>query len=103
MLLCGGPGLKVRLNRLMVQSGSTTATANLNYALEHADLFNVPNPITMATDHRPFASFGGVGMTLALIIATLWVGRSKASRRIAGLSLFPGLVNVSSPVLSAGR
>lgn len=92
-------GIEGPINPLMVQSGSTTATANLNYALEHADLFNVPNPITMGTIYRPFASFGGVGMTLALIIATLWVGRSKASRRIAGLSLFPGLVNVSSPVL----
>ncbi|MDE3314342.1 PTS sugar transporter subunit IIC [Lacticaseibacillus zeae] len=92
-------GIEGPINPLMVQSGSTTGTANLNYALEHANLFNVPNPITMNTIYHPFASFGGVGMTLALIIATLWVGRSKPLRRIAGLSLLPGLVNISSPVM----
>ena len=92
-------GIEGPINPLMVQAGSTTSTANLNYALEHANLFNVPNPITINTIYHPFASFGGVGMTLALIIATLWVGRSTPLRRIAGLSLLPGLVNISLPVM----
>ena len=81
------------------QAGSTTSTANLNYALEHNNLFNVPNPITIGTIYHPFASFGGVGMTLALIIATLWVAKTRPLRRIAGMSLLPSLVNISSPIM----
>ncbi len=50
----------------MVQSGSTTATANLNYALEHADLFNVPNPITMGTIYRPFCQLWRCGHDLSI-------------------------------------
>jgi len=92
-------GIEGPINPLTVQAGSTTSTANLNYALEHNNLFNVPNPITIGTIYHPFASFGGVGMTLALIIATLWVAKTRPLRRIAGMSLLPSLVNISSPIM----
>ncbi|MHA3065128.1 PTS transporter subunit EIIC [Lacticaseibacillus saniviri] len=92
-------GIEGPLNALNQFGSSPTATANLNYALEHHDLYHVPNPITINTVYYPFANFGGVGMLLALIIATLLIAKTKSARKIAGLSLFPSLVNIANPML----
>jgi len=89
----------LNVNTAFQQGESPTITQNLNYALEHNDLFNVPNPVTMNTTYYPFANFGGVGMMLALIIATLIVAKRPSTRNIAKLSLLPSLVNVPGPML----
>jgi len=76
--------------------GGTLSTDNLNYALEHNSLFNVPHPYTMSTVYYPFANFGGVGMMLALIFAIFIISRRHSTREIAGLALAPAIVN--SPI-----
>ncbi len=46
-----------------------------------------------------FVKFGGVGITLGLIIAILIVGRSRQLRSISKLSLVPGIFNINEPVI----
>ncbi|KRM71362.1 PTS transporter subunit EIIC [Lacticaseibacillus brantae] len=75
------------------QGNGTLGADNLNYALEHNNLFNVPHPYTMSTIYYPFANFGGVGMMMALIFAIFIVSRRHSMREIAGLGLAPAIVN----------
>lgn len=73
--------------------------ANLGYALSHKTAWGIPYPFTPSSLYLGFAAFGGVGITLALIIAILWISRSKNYRRMARLSIAPGFFNVGLPIL----
>lgn len=84
-------GLPVRQLALLDPHGA----ANLNYALAHAHLTQVPYPLTTATIYRPFATFGGMGATLGLLIAMLIC---HYRRRLAWSALGPGLVNLNLPL-----
>lgn len=75
---------------------------NLIYALTHKSL-NVPYPFTPSSLYEGFANFGGVGVTLALVIGILWVGRQQNQQKIAGLSALPAVLNHGTPVLLGAR
>lgn len=75
---------------------------NLTYVLTHKS-FNVPYPFTPSALYSGFANFGGVGVTLALVIGILWVGRQRNQQKIAGLSAFPAVFNHGVPILLGAR
>lgn len=58
----------------------------------------IPNIINVS-QIQTFALLGGSGCTLALLIATFIVSRSKASRAVAKLAIGPGLFNINEPVI----
>ncbi|MDL2057358.1 PTS transporter subunit EIIC [Limosilactobacillus reuteri] len=71
---------------------------NLIYALTHKS-FAVPYPFTPSSLYNGFANFGGIGVTLALVIGILWVGRQTNQQEIAKLSVFPAIFNHGLPIL----
>lgn len=75
---------------------------NLTYVLTHKS-FNVPYPFTPSALYSAFADFGGVGVTLAMVIGILWGGRQKNQQKIAGLSAFPAVFNHGVPILLGAR
>lgn len=75
---------------------------NLTYALTHKSLA-VPYPFTPSSLYSGFANFGGVGVTLALVIGILWVGHQKNQQELAGLSAFPAVFNTGLPILFGSR
>lgn len=91
-------GVPGPINPLNPALANTQSSANLEYALAHASLNNVPYPVSMGTVYQPFAMFGGVGMTLGLLIAILWVSRQRQHRRLAKVALVPTIINVGTPM-----
>lgn len=75
---------------------------NLIYALTHKS-FAVPYPFTPSALYNGFANFGGIGVTLALVIGILWVGHRKNQQKIAKLSVFPAIFNHGLPILFGSR
>lgn len=75
---------------------------NLIYALTHKS-FAVPYPFTPSSLYNGFANFGGIGVTLALVIGILWVGRQNNQQEIAKLSVFPAIFNHGLPILFGSR
>ncbi|PWG00075.1 PTS transporter subunit EIIC [Levilactobacillus bambusae] len=72
---------------------------NFAYVITHDSLKNLPYPVTFHTVVDTFATFGGPGMTLGLIIAILLASDDHHERRITWLSLVPGLGNLNLPLL----
>ncbi|MGM9907577.1 PTS transporter subunit EIIC [Limosilactobacillus sp.] len=72
--------------------------SNLIYALTHSS-FAVPYPFTPSALYNGFANFGGTGVTLALVIGILWVGRNRNQQTVAKLSVFPAIFNNGLPIL----
>lgn len=60
---------------LSASAYSNEISSNLTYALTHKTLVNVPYPFTPSSLYNGFANFGGIGVTLALVIGILWVGK----------------------------
>lgn len=81
------------------QAYGNEMAANLGYALSHKTAWGIPYPFTPSSLYMGFAIFGGVGLTLALIIANLWVAKRKTTRKIARLSMIPGFFNIGLPIL----
>lgn len=81
---------------------SNEVRSNLIYALTHKS-FAVPYPFTPSSLYNGFANFGGIGVTLALVIGILWVGHNKNQQKIAGLSVFPAVFNHGLPILFGSR
>ncbi|WP_283583694.1 PTS transporter subunit EIIC [Limosilactobacillus difficilis] len=73
--------------------------ANLNYALTHKSNWEIPYPFTPSALYNGFANFGGVGVTLAFVIAILWVSRQRNLQRVAVASAVPVFFNVNYPLL----
>ncbi|MDN6672468.1 MAG: PTS sugar transporter subunit IIC [Staphylococcus equorum] len=46
-----------------------------------------------------FVKFGGTGLTLGLIFASLLFARSKQMKQISRLSLLPGIFNINEPMI----
>lgn len=65
---------------------------NLTNALTHKNNWHVPYPFTPASLYNGYGLIGGVGVSLALLIAILWVENRPSHRRIikasAGLTFF---------------
>jgi len=72
---------------------------NLNYALSHHSAWNVPYKYTATTLYQAFGTFGGVGATLALLIAITLVSHSKRALRVSRWSFLPVFFNVNSPLM----
>lgn len=70
------------------------ALANLNYALTHKTSWGIPHPFTPSALYNGFAKFGGLGVSLALLIAILWVSRRKYMRRMADMAAVPVFFNI---------
>lgn len=92
-------GLYGPLNVLHQTTDLNQTTANLNYAIIHHSLANVPYPISMHALYYTYATFGGNGMVNGLIIAILLCSHNHYQRKIAKLSLVPNLLNFNSPLL----
>ncbi|WP_367342336.1 PTS transporter subunit EIIC [Limosilactobacillus sp.] len=78
---------------------SSELSDNLNYALAHKTAWHIPYPFTPSSLYNGFANFGGIGVTLAFVIAILWVSHQKNLRRVASASSIPVFFNVNYPVL----
>lgn len=85
------------------QAYSNETAANLGYALTHKTAWGIPYPFTPSALYQGFAVFGGVGLTLALLIAILWVSKDKNNCRVANYSLIPGIFNIGLPALFGAR
>lgn len=85
--------------RLSTGAYNNEVTSNLVYALTHKTLVNVPYPFTPSSLYNGFANFGGIGVTLALVIGILWVGRRKNQQTVAIWSALPAIFNTSLPIL----
>lgn len=72
------------------------AVINLNYVLNHK---TVPYPFTISNLYNGFAQFGGVGASLALIIAILLIGKNKRMLKVTKWNLFPVFFNINLPFL----
>ncbi|WP_308555783.1 PTS transporter subunit EIIC [uncultured Lactobacillus sp.] len=71
------------------------SVANLSYALSHKTPWNIPYPYTLQSLFNGFGRIGGVGATLALIIAVILVSHQKQKRKIAISSSLPIFFNIN--------
>jgi len=71
-------------------------------SLENLDAFQqgapLPNIIT-GTFQDMFATFGGAGSTLSLLIACVIVCRSQRIRTLSSLSMVPGIFGINEPII----
>lgn len=75
------------------------ASNNLSYALKQHTTVGVPHPYTDTILFNGFGAVAGLGATLALILAILWVSKTSKHRRISQQALFPALFNNGAPVM----
>lgn len=78
---------------------STGAAANLNYALAHHSLSWVPYPFLGSTLYNSFATFGGAGLSLALVIAIMLGTRHHNYHRLVRANFFPVLFNSNAGLM----
>ncbi|HIW71958.1 MAG TPA: PTS transporter subunit EIIC [Candidatus Levilactobacillus faecigallinarum] len=88
------------LGPLPASNGETMAAAeNLATILGHSG-GALPHPLTVQTVIQSYASMGGPGMTLGLLVAIFLVRDNADQRRIGWLSLVPVLSNFNAPLLA---
>jgi PTS system cellobiose-specific IIC component len=85
---------------LGVEKMDVLSTVNLNYALEKHTAWNAPNPFTSSTLYHAFATFGGTGSILGLIIAILIVSKDKDFQTVARWAMIPSIFNIGSGVMA---
>lgn len=83
------------LNFLSTTSNST----NLNSALIHHSLWNIPFPLTIKSLYIAYGSFGSSGMLLALVILILRESKLHDFRIVARWSLLPIIFNLNMPLM----
>jgi len=77
---------------------SIEAAQNLAAVLNHSG-WQVPHPITLHTVVDVYATSGGPGMVLALLLAIFLVRHNVAQRRMGWYCLIPTLGNFNAPLL----
>ena len=92
-------GLSGPYNTIGTVYGDQKYLDNLNYALSHGSAVNVPYKYTVTTLYQSFGMFGGVGATLALLIAISLVSNSHRALRVSRWSFLPVFFNVNSPLM----
>ena len=75
------------------------ASTNLNYALKQHTTVGIPHLYTDTTLFYGFGAVAGLGATLALILAILWVSHNQKHRRLGLQTLFTALFNNGSPLM----
>lgn len=85
---------------LGVEKMDVLSTVNLNYALEKHTAWNAPNPFTSSTLYHAFATYGGTGSILGLIIAILIVSKDKDFQTVARWAMIPSIFNIGSGVMT---
>lgn len=85
---------------LGVEKMDILSTVNLNYALQKHTAWNAPNPFTSSTLYHAFATFGGTGAVLGLIIAILIVSHDKDFQTVARWAMIPSIFNISSGIMT---
>lgn len=85
---------------LGVEKMDVLSTVNLNYALEKHTAWNAPNPFTSSTLYHAFATYGGTGCILGLIIAILIVSNDKDFQTVARWAMIPSIFNIGSGVMT---
>lgn len=85
---------------LGVEKMDALSTVNLNYALDKHTAWNAPNPFTSSSLYHAFATFGGTGAVLGLIIAILIVAKDQDFQTVARWAIIPSLFNISSGLMT---
>ncbi|MGQ2376071.1 PTS transporter subunit EIIC [Companilactobacillus zhachilii] len=83
------------LNFLSMTNNST----NLNSALIHHSLWNIPFPLTIKSLYIAYGSFGSSGMLLSLVILILRESKLHDFRIVARWSLLPVVFNLNMPLM----
>lgn len=83
-----------------VEKMDVLSTINLNYALNKHTAWNAPNPFTSSTLYHAFATYGGTGAILGLIIAILIVSKDKDFQTVARWTIIPSIFNIGSGVMT---
>ncbi|MFL2028573.1 PTS transporter subunit EIIC [Loigolactobacillus zhaoyuanensis] len=96
LLILGIPG---SLNLADGSNDAIFSLQNLNYALQHHHLANVPYPVNLHALYDTYAFVGGSGMLLALLIAILWRTHDQHTQHTAAISFLPTFFNLNSPIL----
>lgn len=78
---------------------SILASQNALYALQHHSIWKIPYPFSELSLYHSYATFGGVGATLALIVAIVIVSKNSRDLTTVKWSLFPALFNNNSILL----
>lgn len=84
---------------LQLGADPTGTAANLNYALAHHSLSGVPYPFLGSTLYNSFATFGGAGLSLALVIAIMLGARHHNYHRMVRANFFPVLFNSNAGLM----
>jgi len=85
---------------LGVEKMDILSTINLNYALQKHTAWNAPNPFTSSALYHGFATFGGTGSILGLIIAILIISKDKDFQTVARWAMIPSIFNIGSGVMT---
>jgi len=72
---------------------SVLASQNAIYALQHHSIWKIPYPFSQLSLYHSYATYGGVGATLALMIAIVIMTRNKKDLLTIRWGLFPALFN----------
>lgn len=91
------------VDSLLPMSGaefSHAATKNLNYVLEGHSVYSVPAPINIHALFDTYATQGGIGMLLPLVIAVWIINRHRHDIRNLKWTTIPTLFNLNAPLLT---
>ncbi|WP_125762299.1 PTS transporter subunit EIIC [Companilactobacillus hulinensis] len=83
-----------------IEKSDPTIVENLSYALTHHTAWGSPNLFTSNTLYHPFATLGGTGSVLALIIAIFLVSKDNDFQTVARWSMIPSIFNIGSSAMS---
>ncbi|WP_125589673.1 PTS transporter subunit EIIC [Companilactobacillus jidongensis] len=83
-----------------IEKADPTVLENLNYALTHHTAWGAPNLFTSNTLYHAFATLGGTGSVLALIIAIFLVSKDPDFQTVARWTMIPSIFNLGNSVMS---
>ncbi|MDA5388722.1 PTS transporter subunit EIIC [Loigolactobacillus backii] len=92
-------GISGPLNLADGHNDAIFSVQNLNYALQHHHLENIPYPVNLHAIYDTYAFVGGGGMMLALLIALLLRSHNHRLQYMAKVSFLPTFFNLNSPLL----